>query len=445
MDRNNGQSNYNEKRNYPRVNSSHFIEYILLDENQEELDRGDGRTLDLSHGGVLLETQRPLGGSFVVLTILDSTGDKIELSGRVANTRKANNSGFYLTGVEFIGSENEQINAIIAFLKTYNRDLKVIIIDDDPVTLSFLDRILQKRGFHTWQAQNGKAALDKIRSIQPDLIISDIVMPLLDGFELFKTLRESPATADIPFIFLSVKADPVDQLKGLRLGADEYLVKPCKSADILEAIDRILEKSARNKGAKNNGDIQGNLAQIGLIEVIQMIEFNEKTGELFLLSPSHNVTGAVYVKEGEVVNAVFGNLEGEEAFYELAAQTDGFFKFYIHNTIAGSKIRLGNMALLIEASRLVDEAVAFQSLISTMDVRLSLATPDLPKHLRDRIPADVLTRIMTLIRDDKTVYEIASGAGISWPRTASVLSDLIHCSVIVEQKAGQNSEAGVFS
>ncbi len=437
MDRDNGQSNYNEKRNHPRINSSHFIEYILFDEKPEELDRGEGRTLDLSRGGILLETQRPLCGVSVTLTILDSTREKIEIEGRVANTRKDNNSGFYLTGVEFTCSENEQINAIIAFLKTYNRDLKVIIIDDDSVTLSFLDRILQKRGFHTWQAQNGKAALDKIRSIQPDLIISDIIMPVLDGFELFTALRESPATANIPFIFLSVKADPLDQLKGLRLGADEYLVKPCKSVDILEAVDRILEKSARNKGGKNNGDIQGNLAQIGLIEVIQMIEFNEKTGELFLLSPSHNVTGAVYIKEGEVVNAVSGNLEGEEAFYELASQTDGFFKFYIHNTIAGSKIQLGNMALLMEASRLVDEAVAFQSMISAMDVRLALATPELPVHVRDRIPDDVLTRIMALIRDDKTVYEIASGTGMSWPKTASVLMDLINCSVVVEQKAGQ--------
>lgn len=422
-----------EKRRHPRVNTSNYIEYRLFDENENTLDRGEGQTLDLSQGGALLETERPLQGAFVVLTIPDLEGNTVQIQGRVANTRKPDNSRFYRTGVEFTGAKDEPINDIIAFVKTYNRSRKVLIIDDEPSTRTILERILRKDGFQTWQAQNGKVALEKIRSVQPDLIISDILMPELDGFELITKLRETPETQDIPFIFLSVKDDPVDQLKGFRMGANEYLVKPFTSAGILDAVKRVMEKADRIKGLREDVDISGSLGRIGLIEVVQIIEFNDKTGELFLLTPSGRVTGAVYINQGQVVNAVSGNLDGEEAFYDLSVQTDGFFKFHIRETLSENKIRHENMGLLMEASRLLDEAATLRSLVSAMDARLVLTNADSQNAVNKGVPTDARQRILDLVRDGKTVQEIITGAGLSRPRVAALLSELINSSVISEK------------
>ena len=423
-----------EKRKHPRFSTSNSIQYVLFDESRNELERGDGRTLDLSRGGVLLETPHPLRGSLVLLTILDMKGKTIEVEGRVANSRKPEHADFYLTGVEFTDSDDEPINAAIAFIKAFNSGLKVMIIDDDPTTRSFLDRILRKQGFQIRQAQDGKEALEQLRITQPDLIISDIIMPELDGFKLFTALRESKETEEIPFIFLSVKSDPVDQLKGLRMGADEYLVKPFVAADILEAVDKVMKKTERMKGLKNDVDIVGNLSQISLIDVIQMIEFNEKSGELFLLSPTSDVTGAVYIREGQIVNAVSGSLDGEEAFYDLAAQKDGFFKFYIREAVVGDKIGQENMTLLMEASRLADEAGSLDSRLSAMNNPLVLSTPDMPDDVGERVSAEDLVRVLDLVRSGKSAAEIIAGANMSRPRAASVLADLIHCGVVAEQQ-----------
>ncbi|MFO7929777.1 MAG: response regulator, partial [Thermodesulfobacteriota bacterium] len=444
MNKKHVQDSVNEKRRYSRINTSNFIEYILFDEKHNKLDRGEGRNLNLSQGGALLETQKPLLGSYVLIIISKLKKNNTEVKGRIVHTRKPDNSSFYLTGIEFIEPEDEQINDLIAFVKAYNPCTKVMVIDDDPTTRSFLENILRKSNYQTLQAQNGKAALNEILYERPDLIISDIIMPELGGFELCEKLRESPDTADIPFIFLSVKDDPADQLKGLRMGADEYLVKPFKSAEILQAVNRVMEKVSRLKGLRADVDIEGSLARIGLIEVIQMIEFNEKTGTLFLLSPSSSVKGAVYISEGKVVNAVSGELDGEEAFYELASQTDGFFKFNIHETIPSSKIRQKNMNLLIEASRLLDEENTLRSLVSSMDVRLTLLTSAIPSHVIDRIPAETLRTIMNLIRSGRTINEIPNSAGISRARAAAVLADLINCGVVTEQKAGQRTDLEVI-
>lgn len=438
------QDSVNEKRRYHRINTSNFIEYILFDEKQNKLDRGEGRNLNLSRGGALIETRKPLLAPYILIIIANLKKDKIEVKGRIVHTRKPDNSSFYLTGIEFTEPEDEQINDLIAFVTAYNSSTKVMVVDDDPTTRSFLENILRKRNFQTLQAQNGKAALNEIRFTRPDLIISDIIMPELGGFELCTKLRESPATADIPFIFLSVKDDPADQLRGLRMGADEYLIKPFKSDEILQSINRVMEKVSRLKGLRADADIEGSLARIGLIEVIQMIEFNEKTGTLFLLSPSGSAKGAVYINEGQVVNAVSGELDGEEAFYDLAARTDGFFKFNINETIPGKKIRQENMTLLIEASRLLDEEVALRSLVSSMDVRLTLLTSAIPRHLIDRIPAETLRSIMNLIRSGKTINEIPSSAGISRARAAAVLADLINCGVVTEHKTGRTTDLEVI-
>ncbi len=313
--------------------------------------------------------------------------------------------------------------------------MKVIIIDDDSTTISFLEHILTKNGFQTARAENGKVALDQIQSIHPDIIISDIMMPELDGFGLFSKLRESEETALIPFIFLSAKDDPKDQLKGLRLGADEYLVKPFKSDDIIGAINRVLEKAKKIKSLKEEVDIGGNLAQIGLSDIIQIIEINEKTGQIVLTSPSRNIIGTVYINEGRVVDAVSGNLEGEEAFYDLMARTEGFFKFYIRETNREEKIRHQNINLLMEASTLNDEAAELQLLVRGMDARLKILKSDIPANITDHISVDIQKRILSLIEHGKTIQEIIDHAGISRIRAAALLANLIQSSVIAETKA----------
>lgn len=112
---------YIEKRRHSRVNALNMVGYVLFDAQGEKIDKGKGRTLNLSQSGALLETPKPLQGSFIVLMTIDLNGKKIKVRGRVANIRQSKKTGCYLTGVEFIGSRDEQLDAIVAFVKAYHR------------------------------------------------------------------------------------------------------------------------------------------------------------------------------------------------------------------------------------------------------------------------------------------------------------------------------------
>ncbi len=109
-----------EKRRFPRITASTVVGYALFDAYRERIDRGKGRTLNLSQKGTLLETQNPLHGEFIILLAHDLEGEKIKVKGRVANTRRSDITGLYLTGVEFIGSHDAQRKAIVAMVKVYN-------------------------------------------------------------------------------------------------------------------------------------------------------------------------------------------------------------------------------------------------------------------------------------------------------------------------------------
>lgn len=110
-----------EKRKHPRIETYNEVDYILLDESKKKLGEGKGRTVNLSQSGALLETGSPLNGTFIVLITLDLEGNKVHVKGRVAHSRKSENPGCYLSGVRFAGSKQENIQAIVAFVKTYYR------------------------------------------------------------------------------------------------------------------------------------------------------------------------------------------------------------------------------------------------------------------------------------------------------------------------------------
>lgn len=113
---------------------------------------------------------------------------------------------------------------------------KILVIEDEQ---PLLDSILQLLGFSGYEgmgASNGSTGLQMAFDMNPDLIICDIRMPEVDGFDVIKGLNSNPCTADIPFIFLTAKADAVDRELGEQLGASAYITKPFVHNDLLSTI-----------------------------------------------------------------------------------------------------------------------------------------------------------------------------------------------------------------
>ncbi len=124
---------------------------------------------------------------------------------------------------------------------------RILIVDDDNTLQIALKRRLQSYGFEVIDADSGQDALDKLGDQPVDVVVSDILMPEMNGFEFCRQLRERPNGQSVPFIFLSSLGDLNDRVQGYELGADDYLVKPFHSQELAAKIQAALARVERMK------------------------------------------------------------------------------------------------------------------------------------------------------------------------------------------------------
>lgn len=119
---------------------------------------------------------------------------------------------------------------------------KILVIEAQAIIRNLFLECLKDKGFYTISAENGKVGVKQAQEHLPDLIICEIMIPELNGYGVLTTLRQDPVTAIIPFIFVTTKANRTDLRKAMELGANDYLIKPCKLEELLRAIAAQLEK-----------------------------------------------------------------------------------------------------------------------------------------------------------------------------------------------------------
>jgi two-component system alkaline phosphatase synthesis response regulator PhoP len=127
---------------------------------------------------------------------------------------------------------------------------KILVVDDEIYIVHILDFSLGIEGYEVMTALDGEAALAKVAQDKPDLIVLDIMMPKLDGYETCKALKSNPETKDIPVILLSAKGRNVDQKVGFEVGADDYITKPFSPRKLVERINAILGQTSRTDVAR---------------------------------------------------------------------------------------------------------------------------------------------------------------------------------------------------
>jgi CheY-like chemotaxis protein len=116
----------------------------------------------------------------------------------------------------------------------------ILVIEDEETVRENILELLDAEGFEALAAENGRIGLDLAQKYLPDLILCDVRMPEMDGYGVLTALRSQPATASIPFMFLTAKAAKTDLSHGLELGADAYITKPFTLAELLDAIAQAL-------------------------------------------------------------------------------------------------------------------------------------------------------------------------------------------------------------
>jgi len=123
----------------------------------------------------------------------------------------------------------------------------ILVVDDDLRTLKLVGLVLNQEGYDVVAADSGEEALEKARAQDPDLIVLDVLMPGLNGYEVAQQLRADPATAGVPILMLTAKSDLNDRMTGFEVGADDYLTKPFHRDELVARVESVLHLAERRQ------------------------------------------------------------------------------------------------------------------------------------------------------------------------------------------------------
>jgi DNA-binding response OmpR family regulator len=193
----------------------------------------------------------------------------------------------------------------------------ILVVEDHKTLRLMIVKGLKKEGFEVVEAENGKQALEILEKMEPELIISDVRMPEMDGFEFISRLREKNRI--IPFIFLTVLDDIDDYKKGYKLGADSYITKPFEMKELIEKIRMKLQKTRIIKEIIEGKRKEVKIEEISLPDLVEMVIEGEKN----LIIETDEGKGEITIKNGEIKKAKFGSLEDEDAITKLILLKSG--------------------------------------------------------------------------------------------------------------------------
>jgi CheY-like chemotaxis protein len=238
---------------------------------------------------------------------------------------------------------------------------RILIVDDDAWILKMVSTVLDKRGYTIDTASDGAEALERVAAESPDLVITDVMMPRMDGWTFIRNLRSRPDTAFTPVIFLTALGSDEDRIRGFRLGADDYLPKPFRFEELDLRVQNALRRAGRaQQEAKQavgpQAGVHGSLEQLGLSALLTMLDMEKKSGVLVLTRRDDTVR--LFVRGGHIVRAITdgqASPRGAECVYRALSWPDGRFEFTALDVDMEDEVKSSTTHLLIEGARLLDE------------------------------------------------------------------------------------------
>lgn len=238
---------------------------------------------------------------------------------------------------------------------------RILVVDDDPDILALVESTLESSGHQPVATSDPRKALMLAVRERADAIVLDLVMAELSGWDVLELLRRDPVTHDLPVVLLSVVGDTATRIRGLRAGANDFVVKPFDPDELVVRLEGLLVRRGQASVS-----LQGVLESHPVADVVQTLEHGGKTGELQILGPEG--PGRVELVGGLVVAAEVSSLRDHEALLALLERKAGSFYFHARSSDDGAppaQPGLSPHRAVLEAAWTADELARRRHLLPT--------------------------------------------------------------------------------
>lgn len=276
----------------------------------------------------------------------------------------------------------------------------ILIIEDDDVLRENTKEILELSNFRIFCAENGKQGIEKALEYLPDLILCDILMPVMDGYGVLEYLSNNSLTKNIPFLFISAKSDLSEIRLGMNLGADDYITKPFKEKELINAINKRINKfeSIKKSYSKESKIISQNIRITSLEDFKKLLQLK---GDKFRFQKRHTIyyeddnANFVYLLERGIVKTVKIDYEGKELITALYKEGNffGLTSFKSSSRYDETAVTLNNVLGYRFSSKDFREIINFNpELMLDIAEVLSNNLSNLKKHLLEMAYSSVLKK-----------------------------------------------------
>ena len=237
-----------------------------------------------------------------------------------------------------------------------DRPPRVLVVDDDRQYRELAAEPFRKRGDKVRVVSNGVEALAAALKERPDVILSDVQMPRMDGWQFLRLIRARPALQTVPVIFLTLLDGDRDRMLGYQLGVDAYIAKPYAPDELLIRVHQAVRRARSfEASASARPTLRGDLANVAVSSVLAWLDVERKTGVLVIVGSS---VARILLREGRILRVELeGHIGGSKnAIKSVLEWRTGEFEFNAEPVECPDEVQCSTPALLIEHARITDEA-----------------------------------------------------------------------------------------
>ncbi len=356
-----------DQREHVRVDASFRVRSTALD--PDALWGGN-----VSRGGIFVKTTRFLRMNAVIRLSIEApeAGIAIPATCRVAFIRDAAEAvtsgkpaGMGLELLDLAERDRPMLEKLLAGRHSKEttpappeapETLRVVVVDDDARYRELAAEPFRKRGDTVYATSDGLEALALCIKDPPDIILSDVQMPRMDGWQLLRLIRARPALSGVPVVFLTSLGGESERLLGYQLGVDAYLPKPYDPAELLVRAHQIVRRARASESARSSRTtLRGEIEHVGLSSLLTFLEIERKTGVLLVIG---NDVSRLFFSGGRLLRAEVEGGSGEsprKTAMRVLDATSGQFEFTSEEVNPEDQLGTSVTALLLEHAHLTDE------------------------------------------------------------------------------------------